>query len=196
MQVMTTPAWRPMPDTSQFDREDPVQVREAAVIRSQYRHLMAIRWRSPEARAEDQQLGRLPENWHDWMDCPAFEGYQSLGCTCDEWVRQKSPKRYRSDKLQIQKSQKRPILVPEIVKTIDTAGVVPILMGHAQERANDSPNPELDLQATVVVSVADAEPLAQVVLPPHKSRSTRYPAWLGGKRSHLPQVRQPRGGAG
>lgn len=79
---MSKLAWREKPDTSAI--EDPV---EAARIRKDHRTAMAVRWRDPEARKEDKRRKRLPLDWHDWMNCPAPEGYQTAGCSCDSWAR-------------------------------------------------------------------------------------------------------------
>lgn len=82
------------------DLIDKEYVRTGARLRSRYRSYMAVRWRSPEARTEDKSLGRLPEKWHDWMDCPSQEGYMTaeqiaaspshpkLLCTCDHRSRE------------------------------------------------------------------------------------------------------------
>jgi hypothetical protein len=80
---MTVPAWRPMPKTE----EDPSEegYRKGALIRARHRTLMALRWRSKEARDEDKKARRLPDDWHEWMGCPGVDqGYGSPPCTCDQ----------------------------------------------------------------------------------------------------------------
>jgi hypothetical protein len=80
---MPVPAWRPMPKTV----EDPSEpgYAEGSRIRAAHRTLMALRWRSKEARDEDRKARRLPDDWHDWMNCPGVDqGYATQACTCDK----------------------------------------------------------------------------------------------------------------
>jgi hypothetical protein len=60
--------------------------REGAHERSRHRVLMAMRWRNKELWAEDKKKRRLPSDWHDWMLCPAADGYKSWGCTCHQAI--------------------------------------------------------------------------------------------------------------
>ena len=83
---MTLPAYRPMPETAHMLNEDGSPATEGALIRAHHRMLMRLRWRSPELRAEDKSLKRLPQDWHAWMDCNAEDGYGTKGCTCDTWM--------------------------------------------------------------------------------------------------------------
>lgn len=85
---MAIPTWRDMPDTSSID------AKQAVIVRARHRRLMAIRWRYPQAREEDRRLGRLPTEWHDWMQCPGYEGYQGPLCTCDRWTGPREPVRF------------------------------------------------------------------------------------------------------
>lgn len=78
--TMSWPAYRPMPST------DGMTIRDAASTRSAYRRAMMQRWRNPELRAEDRSNRRLPQDWHDWMDCPGEYGYKSAHCSCDTWL--------------------------------------------------------------------------------------------------------------
>ena len=90
---MHIPPWRPMPDTTELDEAH--RWVEAATIRARYRRYMAVRWRYPQAREEDRRLGRLPPSgWHDWMQCPGYEGHQGPLCVCDQWLRPKEPVRF------------------------------------------------------------------------------------------------------
>jgi hypothetical protein len=104
---MPLPDWRPMPTT------DGLSLKDAAIVRSRHRNLMSLRWRSRELRAEDRAQGRLPANWHDWMMCPADDGYGSRGCTCDQALNQhprEVRKRVHAERAQVsllQRSQPR-----------------------------------------------------------------------------------------
>ena len=148
---MPLPAWRPMPKTEE-DASLP-GYREGALIRARHRVLMAIRWRNKEARDEDKKLKRLPEDWHEWMGCPAVDqGYGSPPCTCD--LRQSShpreeEKRERALREKLGKELKfsfkdrkqaalegrsiateepRPLSKILWVKTIDTGGSAPNIL--------------------------------------------------------------------
>lgn len=71
------------------------EVMEAARLRARWRRYMGLRWRWPDAREEDRKAGRLPEDWHDAVDCPGIEGeYQKQGCTCDEMPKRSKSKRF------------------------------------------------------------------------------------------------------
>lgn len=53
-----------------------------------------MRWRHSELRERDKKIGRLPEDWHDWMCCDA-DTYQGWYCTCDK-PRPEPVKRYKT----------------------------------------------------------------------------------------------------
>lgn len=182
---MPTPTWRPPPDTSDLDEDSEEGMLEAASRRNAHRNLMAIRWRDQQARAEDKQSGRLPENWHDWMRCPAPEGYQTRGCTCDSWYQTKKRKRYYSPTLhqthegrrQLIQSPASPSIDRLVIKTIDLRLGVPILFCHDHRMQMG--------RATVPANV-------QVGTIRPKGRAYHYchPTWLGGKRCRVPGVRR------
>jgi hypothetical protein len=78
--------WAPMPDTARSLRDAALAFR-GAQIRARHRARMRLRWRVPELRAIDAAAKRLPEDWHEWMQCPAGE-YGLYDCVCDEDSRQ------------------------------------------------------------------------------------------------------------
>lgn len=182
--AMTTPAWRPPPDTSHLDEGSREDILEAARLRNIHRSLMAIRWRNRKCRAWDLKLGRLPADWHDWMRCPAPEGYQTVGCTCDSWYRKKEPKISQTPTLQQTAPKKEtqisnkaiPPLRPRLIKSIDLLGVVPILLGHANKlQAGDVEDPEGDY--------------IRGIQPKIRGQFFTKPAWLWRKRCCVPGLR-------
>ena len=147
---MSVPAWRPMPKTEEDDSLP--EYRQGALMRARHRVLMAIRWRSKEARDEDKRLRRLPEDWHEWMGCPGVDqGYGSPPCTCDQKVsshpsavmqRERQLRKRLSGELKfsfkernqaalegrtIVTEEARPLVKVVWVKTIDTAGCAPTI---------------------------------------------------------------------
>ncbi len=73
------PAWRPMPQTEHLPQE------RGVIVRNGHRATMAIRWRCVDAREFDRAQGRLPADWHDWMDCPA-SAHGGWRCECDQRI--------------------------------------------------------------------------------------------------------------
>jgi hypothetical protein len=73
-----------MPVTS--DDEASPEYAAGAHRRAEHRRLMAVRWRNIDARKDDRAKSRLPQDWHDWMGCPANDGYATRGCVCDLWA--------------------------------------------------------------------------------------------------------------
>ena len=145
---MAVPAWRPMPKTE--EDESLPEYREGARIRAKHRTLMALRWRNKEARSEDKKLKRLPEDWHEWMNCPGVDqGYGTQLCTCDQPLNQhprelvikerclrkvlagelkftfKERKTAIAEGRNIVVNDADPLVKVQWVKTIDTAGCAP-----------------------------------------------------------------------
>ena len=184
---MPSPPWREPPDTSHLDEDDPAGMLEAARLRNAWRNVMAIRWRNPKCREQDKNLGRLPEKWHDWMHCPAPEGYGTNGCTCDIWLEKKKRKRYIAPRLRAREEQHAPRCTSPamphlnrlVIKTIDLHLGVPILLEHAQDMQGDD-------EADTVVD--------QPRSPRAKSRSycSICPTWLRGRRCFVPKMRYRR----
>lgn len=137
---MLIPTWRPMPDTSELD--DARRWVEAATIRARYRRLMAVRWRYPHAREEDARLGRLPQDWHEWMPCVGYEGYGGPLCGCDQWLDPREPVRFGSTSRQPEVAQTRRVRVQRRThrarprKSIDTcpgSGILVLYASGTQE---------------------------------------------------------------
>jgi hypothetical protein len=184
--MITIPAWRPMPEFAysvEYVHHAPShEIDQAAALRAQHRRIMAVRWRCPSARTEDRLMGRLPEDWHDWMHCPAVDGYGSFGCTCDQWysrVKQRG-RVLVSHKLHTQQDLGSSYLVlsARLVETIDCAFRFPILSHHA------TPLGPLGCGSSLAH-------LPQVVGPITRSAGGRYTAWVQRKRGQVPPMRVP-----
>lgn len=180
---MPPPAWRPPPDTSHLDEDSKEGMLEAARLRNGHRRLMAIRWRNLRCRAMDRRFGRLPDDWHDWMRCPAPEGYQTMGCTCDSWTKKKGTKPRQVLALQhTGAGSKTPKTkgghLPSslrMIKSIDLQAGVLILSGHVN-----------DLQTG---SITDPKGDYLRYLRP-KAQGLHYtkPTWLWKRRCCVPRV--------
>jgi hypothetical protein len=181
---MVIPDWRPMPDTSMFDRKDPEQVRQAAAIRVRHRCIMAVRWRDVAAREQDRALDRLAIDWHDWMNCPGVDGYGSWKCTCDTWaLRAQTQKKRRELRRNADRAHHNrvcrpgtdePYVVALGVKTIDLGLSMPIVISHDQSN--------LFMGDKKAVSVRSNEG-------GRRSSDACYPSWARGERCRLPGVR-------
>jgi hypothetical protein len=141
---MAWPQFRPMPITKHLPYE------QGAILRAEHRRLMMQRWRNPELRAEDRGARRLPQDWHDWMMCKAYDGYGTEGCTCDTWmqrdmsVARNQPRaivqRERAQRIRLEQlgngQRAKPREVEEAteaiiwVKTVDTSDFPPTLAAH------------------------------------------------------------------
>jgi len=187
---MAAPSWRPPPAT------EGLSISAAARVRNRWRALLAVRWRYPEARAQDARLGRLPEDWHDWMHCPALDQeYNRPDCTCDQWLHRRPPRRFGVPRGK-QIRQCLPWVV--IVKSIDRVFPFPTLAPHDVTMASPptrSPGRTAGRGAFRTARTVQSRP-------DHHRRQTRrgsvlscQPTWLGGARCPVPAVRRAGGSA-
>jgi len=182
---MATPTWQPMPDTSELT------IPEAAEVRTLHRALMAVRWRDPEARAEDQAAGLLPRRWHEWMLCAGFDekkerffGYEGPRCTCNDWVK---PERRKGQRYPEKPAYAEREAIPHyflLVKTIDMSKSIPILVPKHE-----------NIPKTFMASELDPLPSLLPKRRRYRRRNTKklfssQPSYFGGRRRTMSQLRR------